>query len=59
MPGLGFALLAGATSAGGGLLFALLLFGFLLVIPNAVRWLRPALALGLSPAYVALGDRPG
>jgi pyrroloquinoline quinone (PQQ) biosynthesis protein C len=29
------------------------------VIPNAVRWLRPALAHGLSPAYVAIGDRPG
>ena len=30
-----------------------------LVIPNAVRWLRTALALGLSPAYLAIGERPG
>jgi hypothetical protein len=52
---------AGASGGiGGGLLaFAILLFSLLLVIPNAVRWLRPALALGLSPAYVAIGDRPG
>jgi hypothetical protein len=50
---------AGSTAGGSLLAFAFLLFGFLLVIPNAVRWLRPALALGLSPAYVAIGDRPG
>jgi pyrroloquinoline quinone (PQQ) biosynthesis protein C len=34
-------------------------FLFLLAIPTAVRWLRPALAHGMSPAYVALSDRPG
>jgi uncharacterized membrane protein len=60
LPGAG---LLGASSAagggGGGLLFGLLVFAFLLAIPNAVRWLRTALALGLSPAYVAIGDRPG
>jgi hypothetical protein len=48
-----------APGGGGLLLFGLLGFLFLLVIPNAVRWLRPALALGLSPAYVATRDRPG
>jgi hypothetical protein len=50
---------AGADSAGGLLLFGLVGLLFLLVIPTAVRWLRPALALGLSPAYVATRDRPG
>ena len=52
---------AAAVGSGGGglLLFGLLAFAFLLAIPTAVRWLRPALALGLSPAYVALSDRPG
>ena len=60
VPAPGFGLLGGTSNAGGGLLlFGLVLLGFLLVIPNAVRWLRPALALGLSPAYVAIGDRPG
>jgi hypothetical protein len=54
-------LVAVAASLGGGglLLFGLLAFLFLLAIPTAVRWLRPAAALGLSPAYVALRDRPG
>jgi hypothetical protein len=57
----GAALLAAFGQAGGGgiLLFGLLGFLFLLAIPTAVRWLRPALALGLSPAYVALRDHPG
>ena len=58
----GFFSAAGASAggAGGGLIaFALLLSLFLLVIPNAVRWLRTALALGLSPAYLAIGERPG
>lgn len=51
---------ASGSGVGGGLLaFAILLFSFLLVKPSAVRWLRPALVLGLSPAYVAIGDRPG
>jgi hypothetical protein len=52
---------AGVSGGSGGVLlaFAVLLFGLLLVIPGAVRWLRPALALGWSPAYVAVGDRPG
>jgi hypothetical protein len=49
----------GAAGGSGPLLFGLLAFAFLLAIPNAVRWLRSALALGLSPAYVALSDRPG
>jgi hypothetical protein len=59
--GPGSGLVAGAAAAGGGgvLLFGLLSFLLLLAIPNAVRWLRPAVALGLSPAYVALRDRPG
>jgi hypothetical protein len=53
---------AGAVGGAGGsglLLYGLLAFAFLLAIPTAVRWLRAALALGLSPAYVALSDRPG
>jgi hypothetical protein len=59
LPGIG-ALAAFAGASGGGLLlFGLLGFLFLLAIPNAVRWLRSALALGLSPAYVAPSDRPG
>jgi hypothetical protein len=59
--GPGAGLLAGVAGiAGGGLLnFGFLAFVLLLVIPTAVRWLRPAVALGLSPAYVALRDRPG
>jgi hypothetical protein len=59
LPGFAQAGAAGSTAGGSLLAFALLLSGFLLVIPNAVRWLRPALALGLSPAYLAIGDRPG
>jgi hypothetical protein len=58
-PGSNFANAAVGASGSGLLFFGFLLFAFLLVIPNAVRWLRPALALGLSPAYVALGERPG
>ena len=50
---------ASAVGGNGLLLFGLLSFLFLLAIPSAVRWLRPALALGMSPAYVAPGDRPG
>src|SRR5919108_180635 len=50
---------AGASGSGGVVPFAALTFAILLAIPNAVRWLRAALALGLSPAYVAPGDRPG
>jgi hypothetical protein len=59
LPGFTPAGTSGSAFGGGLLAFAILLFSFLLVIPNAVRWLRPALALGLSPAYVAIGDRPG
>lgn len=57
----GFGLVAGgpAGSSGGILLFGLLSFLLVLAIPNAVRWLRPAVARGLSPRYVALRDRPG
>jgi hypothetical protein len=55
----GIAAAVGAVGGSGLLLFGLLAFAFLLAIPNAVRWLRSALALGLSPAYVALSDRPG
>jgi hypothetical protein len=59
LPGVG-ALISLMTSAAGGiLLFGLLAFLFVLAIPNAVRWLRPAVALGLSPAFVAPSDRPG
>jgi len=50
---------ASAVGGSGLLLFGLLSFLFLLAIPSAVRWLRPALALGMSPVYVAPGDRPG
>jgi hypothetical protein len=57
--GLGTLAAFGGASGGSPLLFAFLTFGFLLTIPNAVRWLRSALALGLSSAYVAIGDRPG
>ena len=46
------------SSGGAGVLIALLL-GFVLAIPNAGRWLRPALALGLSPRTVSPVDRPG
>jgi len=56
----GWGLFAGGAADGGGvLLFGLLSFLLLLAIPNAVRWLRPAVALGLSSRYVALRDRPG
>jgi hypothetical protein len=58
-PGFTAAGASGGVGSGGLFVFAILLFGLLLVIPNAVRWLRAALALGLSPAYVAIGDRPG
>jgi hypothetical protein len=59
MPGSGSAGALGGAGGSGLIFFAILLFGFLLVIPTAVRWLRSAPALGLSPAYVAIGDRPG
>jgi hypothetical protein len=55
----GLAAALGAAGGSGLLFFGLLAFAFLLAIPTACRWLRPALALGLSPAYVALSDRPG
>jgi hypothetical protein len=48
-----------AAGSGGMVLFGLLGFLFLLAIPNAVRLLRPVSALGMTPAYVALSDRPG
>jgi hypothetical protein len=53
---------AGASGggAGGGLLaFAILLSILLLVTPKTGRRLRPALALGLSPADLAARERPG
>jgi hypothetical protein len=56
MPGVGSSASGGGTAL---ILFAVLLASFLLVIPNAVRRLRAAPALGLSPVYVAPGDRPG
>ena len=59
LPDSGLLTSLGGASAGGLLLVGLLCLAFLLTIPNAVRWLRPAVALGLSPAYVAPGDRPG
>jgi hypothetical protein len=49
---------AASGSSGGGLLAALLLV-FILAVPNAGRWLRPALALGLTPVTISPGDRPG
>jgi hypothetical protein len=59
-PGIG-GLAAFASGAGGSgiVLFALFSALFLLAAPTAVRWLRSALALGMSPAYVAFSDRPG
>jgi hypothetical protein len=59
IPGASFGGALAGSSSTTVLLFGLLGFLFLLVIPNAVRWLRTVLALGLSPAYVALSDRPG
>lgn len=59
LPGSGLLTTLGGASGGGLLLFGLLCLAFLLAIPKAVRWLRPAVALGLSPAYVAPSDRPG
>jgi hypothetical protein len=59
IPGFSVAAASGGGAAAALTAFAALLLAFLLVIPNAGRWLRPVLALGLSPAYVALGDRPG
>jgi len=51
---------ASGGGAGGGLLaFAILLSFLLLVTPKAGRRLRPALALGLSPADLAARERPG
>ena len=57
----GSGLVSGASGEGGAAppLFALSSFLLLLAIPTAVRWLRSAEALGLTPAYVALRDRPG
>src|SRR5205085_2826247 len=54
-PGVG--LVSGASGEGGAapLLFGLLSFLLLLAIPTAVRWLRPAAALGLCPAVVVSG----
>jgi hypothetical protein len=46
------------STAGSAILIAFLL-GFVLAIPNAGRWLRPALALGLSPVTVSPADDPG
>lgn len=60
LPGFPTAGLAvGASGGGVVLLFAALLLTLMLAIPNAGRWLRPALALGLRPAFVSPGDRPG
>ena len=55
---------SGSAAAGSGsgfapVIFFVLLLSFALAIPNAGRWLRPDVALRLSPAYVAPGDRPG
>jgi hypothetical protein len=59
IPGFTSAAASGGGAGGALMAFAALLLAFLLVIPNAGRWLRSVLALGLSPAYVALSDRPG
>jgi hypothetical protein len=55
----GIAAFASGGGGSGALFFGLLGFLLLLAIPTAVRWLRPAGALGLTPAYVAPSDRPG
>lgn len=49
---------AASGSSVGGLLAALL-FLFILAVPNAGRWLRPALALGLTPVMLDGRARPG
>jgi hypothetical protein len=46
------------AGTGGAVLVALLL-GFVLAAPYAGRWLRPALALGLSPVTLSPDDSPG
>jgi hypothetical protein len=58
-PGAGLDAALASASGGALVIFGLLAFALLLAIPNAVRWLRPAVALGLTPAYVAPSDRPG
>src|SRR5262249_2847824 len=57
----GFVSAAASGAAGGGtlLIFGSLLLALLLVTPNVGRRLRPALALGLSPADLAARERPG
>ncbi|MFL5982085.1 MAG: hypothetical protein ACJ74D_00260 [Gaiellaceae bacterium] len=57
-PGAGAAAAFGGA-AGGVSLFFVLISLFLLAIPTAVRWLRPAAAQGMSPAFVALSDPHG
>jgi hypothetical protein len=48
-----------ASSVGGNAVLIALLLGFVLAIPNVGRWLRPTLALGLSPVTLSPPARPG
>jgi hypothetical protein len=48
-----------APGGAGSALFAAFLLGFLLAVPNAGRWLRSALALGLTPVALDARARPG
>lgn len=59
IPGFISAGASGGGTGGGLLAFAILLSILLLVTPKVGRRLRPALALGLSPADLAARERPG
>jgi hypothetical protein len=59
LPFPGFISASGGGAGGSLLAFAILLSILLLVTPKAGRRLRPALALELSPAYLAARERPG
>jgi hypothetical protein len=59
IPGFISATASGGGAGGGLLAFAILLSILLLVTPKVGRRLRPALALGLSPADLAARERPG
>jgi hypothetical protein len=60
LPGPPTGLSAGSGSAStGGALFLGLLLGFILAFPNVCRWLRRAVALGLTPVMLDARARPG
>jgi hypothetical protein len=52
-------LVSGSASSTGTALVLAILLAFVLAAPNAGRWLRPALALGLSPVTLSPDDAPG